>query len=120
MKTVCLDFNGVLDQYKGWRGPDYMYPPRPGVKEFLKRLKDAGYKVMIHSTMDTAKIGQWMIDNGLWEFVDGVTPSKPPAVVYVDDRAVCFRGDYDATFAEIETFHAYWEKEVQDSEQAGK
>jgi hypothetical protein len=29
--------------------------------------------------------------------------------VYVDDRAILFRGDYTATIAEIASFKAYWE-----------
>jgi len=38
-----------------------------------------------------------------------VTDRKPAAHVFVDDRAVCFRGDFDATLRDIDTFSAHWE-----------
>jgi hypothetical protein len=34
----------------------------------------------------------------------GVCSHKPPAMVYVDDRAVRFRGDWDDTIGEIVQF----------------
>jgi len=36
--------------------------------------------------------------------VDEVCRHKPPALVYVDDRAVPFRGDWDEAVAEIHRF----------------
>ena len=36
--------------------------------------------------------------------VDEVTEFKPPALVYVDDRAVRFRGDWEQTIDEIRQF----------------
>ena len=34
---------------------------------------------------------------------------KPPAIVYVDDRAVCFTGNFDKTLDEILHFRTHWE-----------
>jgi hypothetical protein len=31
--------------------------------------------------------------------------------VFVDDRAVCFRGNYEETLEEIARFRAHWEGE---------
>jgi hypothetical protein len=47
--------------------------------------------------------------NGMAEFVESVTDKKPPADVYVDDRAVCFTGDYARTFEQILRFRPFWE-----------
>lgn len=106
--TVCVDFNGVLDTYTGWRGGE-MYPPREGVGDFLFRLMQAGYRVVILTTMDEERVWLWLRTYEIDGMVDEVTNEKPPAVAYVDDRAVCFRGDFEATLAEVQSFKAHWE-----------
>jgi hypothetical protein len=44
-------------------------------------------------------------------WVSEVTDRKPAAHVFVDDRAVCFRGDYEETLEEIARFRAHWEED---------
>jgi len=46
---------------------------------------------------------------GLDGFVSEVTDRKPAAHVFVDDRAVCFRGDFEDTLRQIDAFSAHWE-----------
>ena len=41
-----------------------------------------------------------------------MTDKKPAAHVFVDDLAVCFRGDFGATLQEIFRFRAHWEEEA--------
>jgi len=48
-------------------------------------------------------------EHRLDDLVSEVTDRKPAAHVFVDDRAVSFRGDYEATLREIDTFVAHWE-----------
>ena len=38
-----------------------------------------------------------------------VTDKKPPAFAYIDDRAICFQGDYGKTLDQLEAFKAHWE-----------
>jgi hypothetical protein len=38
------------------------------------------------------------------------TPAGTAAHVFVDDRAVCFRGDFEKTLREIDAFAAHWER----------
>jgi hypothetical protein len=111
-KTVCLDFDGVMSDYHGWKGAEVLDPPRPGLREFLQALNEAGYEIAIHSTREPKIIWSWLISNGIdGYFKEGsVSLHKPLAFVYIDDRAVCFRGDYGAALAEIASFKAYWEK----------
>jgi hypothetical protein len=106
---VCVDFNGVLDSYSGWRGPAHFDPPRPGARGFLEQLVARGYAIVIHTTRYPDDVWRWLHEFELAALVQEVTDRKPAAHVFVDDRAVCFRGDFDATLAEIDRFVAHWE-----------
>lgn len=106
---VCVDLNGVLDSYTGWRGPQHFDPPRAGARHFLEALVARGYCVVIFTTRFPDDVWRWLDQYGLRDLVQDVTDRKPAAHVFVDDRAVCFRGDFDATLEELERFSAHWE-----------
>lgn len=107
--TVCVDLDGVLNAYDGFRGGHYYHPPLPGACDFLRRLREMGFRVVVLTVRWQPDVEEWLLQHGLREYVDEVTDRKPPAHVYVDDRAICFRGDYDAALEEIARFKAYWE-----------
>jgi hypothetical protein len=106
---VCVDLDGVLNQFDGWSGADYFHPPRSGAREFLQRLNDLGYQVVVFTVRWKPHVEEWLIQNGLAEFVSEVTDKKPLAYVYIDDRALCFRGDFQSALDEISRFRAHWE-----------
>jgi hypothetical protein len=106
---VCVDLNGVLDGYAGWQGADHFDPPRAGARSFLEALRERGYRIVIFTTRYAPDVRSWLDVNGLGDLVDEVTDRKPAAHVFVDDRAVCFRGDFDATLRDIDAFSAHWE-----------
>jgi hypothetical protein len=108
--TVCVDLDGVLNTYNEWRGPEFFHPPRPGATEFLQALKEAGYRVVVLTVRWHEWVRTWLDKHGMGEFVDEVTDRKPPAVAYVDDRAVCFRGDFDQTLNAVLQFRPFWEQ----------
>ncbi len=107
--VVCVDLDGVLNQFDGWKGPDYFHPPRPGAREFLQKLRSLGYEVVIFTVRWKPHVEHWLTQNGLAEFVNGVTDKKPPAHLYIDDRAFCFRGDFQEALDLIPHFRAHWE-----------
>ena len=109
-KHVCVDFDGVLAEYDGWKGPDILGDPRPGAKEFLEQINDLGMKVIILTTRDPAAVHSWLIDHGLHDLVDRITRQKPPALAYIDDRAICFKGDFGAVLWNLVRFTPYWRK----------
>lgn len=102
-RTIAVDFDGVLHPYtKGWTGstPDHE-PPIEGAKTFLADLVLLGYRVVVFSTRaDHAEglegISQWLSDHEMLGLVNEITHTKPPAIAYVDDRAVPFVGDWTA------------------------
>jgi hypothetical protein len=109
---VCVDFNGVLDSYHGWRGPQHFDPPRPGARQFLEALEARGYDVVIFTTRFPDDVWRWLDVHRLRDLVRDVTDRKPAAHVFIDDRAVCFRGDFDRTLDEVDRFLAHWEADA--------
>lgn len=110
--TVCVDFDGVINLYTGWVSEDHWPDPRPGFGEFLYRIEQLGYAVVIHTTRPVAGVWRWLEIHEVDGFVTDVSNKKPPAVAYIDDRAICFRGDFNETLKEFSGFKAYWETAV--------
>lgn len=111
-RTVCVDWNGVLDTYAGFRGEEHFDPPRPGADQFLARLKAMGYRVVVLSTRSPAQVWDWLRRHGLDVHVDDVTDRKVPAVAYIDDRALPFHGDYEEVLSTLRRFRPHWQEET--------
>ena len=114
-KTVVFDFDGVIHSYtSGWQGEDTILdPPVPGIREALKEIRDAGYEVVVVSTRCATIKGHgaieaWLYDNGLREYIDKVCKEKPPAVAYIDDRAICFDGHPETLLKKIKNFQPWY------------
>ena len=107
--VVCVDLDGVLNLFDTWRAPEYFHPPRPGAREFLIRLNEAGFRVCVFTCRWFEWARKWLDENGLGQYVDSVTNQKVPAVAYLDDRAVCFRGNFEDAYCEIVAFRPFWE-----------
>lgn len=106
--VICLDFDGVFNNYKGYDG-DNLGSPREGIREFLETLsKD--YTIEVCSVRRYSKIIIWLDKHDLLKYVANVTSYKPAAVCYVDDRGINFDGDYEKTLEQIKQFKTYWEE----------
>ena len=112
-KTICLDFDGVLNTYDGWKGEDFLFDPRPGAGDFIKELLSLGFQVIIHSTRDPLKITDWLLDHKFpGAEIIRVTREKPPAIAYVDDRASCCIGDFALALDQVKNCQTYWEDPI--------
>lgn len=116
-QTVVFDFDGVIHSYtSGWQGiGDIPDPPVPGIKEALKEIHEAGYEVVVVSTRCAYRYGEaaikdWLENYGLDKYIDKVCKEKPPAIVYIDDRAICFDGKPEGLLEKIQTFKP-WNKQ---------
>jgi hypothetical protein len=102
-KVAAVDFDGTI---KPWSGGLFGFPePLPGAVEAVKRLKDAGFKVVIFtSRLSTVwhEAEGWDSHDATLKQVeyireycekfgidaDAVTAEKIPAEVYLDDKAM--------------------------------
>jgi hypothetical protein len=109
LNTICVDFNGVLDTYRGYK-PGYMYPARPGADRFLAELSSK-YKVVILTSADVDDVVKWLNEYNLYQYITMVTDKKVAAIAYIDDRAIRFDGSFDKVLNTLDVFKCFWEDE---------
>lgn len=101
---VCVDLDGVLAKYDGWKSPEHIGPPLPGALEFAWSLNDMADIVIYTSrcSQDLAVETGRTIDPGRMKtkIVDWLEKykfpyrdvyvglGKPLASAFIDDRAV--------------------------------
>ena len=108
-QTIAIDFDGVLNEYDGY-DPKDLKTPRKNVEQFLKTIyKD--YTIIIFTSREHSDVEHWLRNYRLDKYIRKVTNSKPPAVAYIDDRAVRFDGDYNKTLELLRDVEPYWKKE---------
>jgi hypothetical protein len=108
-KKIMIEFDGVINNYKGWKDENELFSPNKYVDTFLTILsKD--FDVNIFTSRDPSKVYAWLKKYNLHKFVKNVTNIKEPAFIYVDDRAVKFDGDFFQTINDIKEFRAYWQR----------
>lgn len=106
--AVSFDFDGVIHKYsEGWKDGSIYDEPNMEVVNFMTILMKMGIPVFILSTRDPDQINMWwrkqqfpinsivMDDNTkFWKRTDvvGITKTKLPAQLYIDDRAYYYRG----------------------------
>jgi len=96
-KRIAVDFDGVIHSYhKGWQNGEIYGYPIEGAKETLKKLKDEGYEIIIHTARicnfdgniapnRLKKLTEWLDVNKIP--YDSIEP-KIAAMFYIDDRAI--------------------------------
>jgi hypothetical protein len=113
-KTAVFDFDGVINSYKsGFIRPTVITdPPVEGIREVIAKVRE-NMRVVVVSTRCASPGGIEAIQKYLDKHdivVDKVQAEKPPASVYVDDRAVCFTGKTEGLAEEILGFRNWLEK----------
>lgn len=110
MKTICLDFDGVIHLNSKFIAPHVINgAPVPGVVEAIQQLRKH-FCVVVHSCRCNSlggveAINEWLKQYGIE--VDDVVDYKPQAEIYVDDRAVAFNGHWPETIERIKDFKPY-------------
>ena len=113
-KTVVFDFDGVIHSYKsGWQGAGVIPDPVvPGISDAIDDLRIDGYRVVVVSTRCSSPEGLMAVTDYLAQnkiIVDDVLAEKPPAICYIDDRAIRFDGDASFIVDQVKSFHSWTE-----------
>lgn len=119
--TVVFDFDGVVHSYKsGWKGETVIPDPVvPGIADEIARFRRFGYRVVVVSTRCATEEGLAAVKKYLRENrieVDAVQKEKPPAICYIDDRAMCFRGNAHHLVERVACFKSWTEGNPEDDE----
>lgn len=106
-KTILIDLDGVLNTYDGNFNKDYISPVKDGAKEFLEKLSK-NYEIKIFTTRNKLLTSKWMIENNLDKYILDITNIKDLAWIYIDDRCLTFKGNYESLTAEINNFRPWY------------
>lgn len=125
MKTVAIDFDGVIHQYsKGWQDGTCYDIPVMDAFDSIRQLQDEGYSVFILSTRKAESIYDWLQKHKapfafgvmseeaqFWNVkgIVGITNKKLPAHVYIDDRAILFKGNWGDIMGTVTGFKTWQE-----------
>lgn len=116
-KTVCFDFDGVIHSYtSGWKGMAIIEdPPVEGIECFMGVIKNLGYEILINSTRCATTLGYEAVKRYLNMYnipYDKICKDKPPANIYIDDRAIKFSPSrYIEILEEIKEFRTWQGRE---------
>ena len=119
--TLCIDFDGVIHSYeRGWQNGAIYGTVVPGFFEWAATVKQF-FKLVIYSSRSkdgTEAMEAWLKDHyQKWAATewDGhisapefeFAHEKPPAWLTIDDRAICFRGDWSTPELSVEAMLAF-------------
>lgn len=107
-KRILIDLDGVLNDY-GTEPFDENHIPKikEGAREFVEVLSKTA-ELYLFTTRNAKLSGKWLTENNLDEYFKDITNIKIPAFLHIDDRCVCFNGNYKDTLTEINNFSVYW------------
>jgi hypothetical protein len=105
--VICVDFDGVIATYNGYMGRGVIGDPKPEGIELLNRLHSMGFIVLVLTARKELEIiGKWLVQHGVG-FAQP-TNTKPPAVAYIDDRAIFWDDNLISTLAKVKEFSKSW------------
>ncbi|MCQ2789606.1 MAG: hypothetical protein MJ229_04415 [bacterium] len=110
VKKIMIDLDGVLNEYGNNEFDENFIPEiKQGAYEFLEELSK-NFELYLFTTRNLILSVKWLIRNDLDKFFKDVTNIKIPSYLYIDDRTICFKGDYKKTLEDINNFSVYWKK----------
>jgi hypothetical protein len=127
MKILCIDFDGVLHSYtSGWKGVDKVVDPAtPGAMQFLVEAAKT-FNLCVYSSRSKEPAGIGAMQGALFKWLRSdlgynddeaigfiarylsFPTEKPAAFLTIDDRAVCFKGEFP-TIEQLHNFKTWTE-----------
>ena len=107
-KRILIDLDGVLNNYgKDKFDEDFIPDIKDGAFEFIRELSNSA-ELYLFTTRNLMLATKWLINYKLDIYFKDVTNIKIPSYLYIDDRTICFKGNYNKTLEEINKFKVYW------------
>lgn len=107
-KRILIDLDGVLNDYGNEKYSENHIPEiKKGVKEFLKEIYE-NYDLYLFTSRNLLLSAKWLIENDIDRYFKDITNTKIPSFLIIDDRTVCFNGDFDDTLNKIKEFKPHW------------
>lgn len=107
-KIILIDLDGVLNTYNGDFNQDYIPPMLSGAEDFLENLSKS-FQIKIFTTRNKLLTAKWLIEHSLDKFICDITDKKDCAYLYIDDRCLQFKGDYQQLFEDINSFKVWYQ-----------
>lgn len=115
-KIICIDFDGVIAEYDGYKGWGVFGNPILNVDIYTKKLKEDGWKIIIFTTRNETKLIEEYcykhniafdtINKPISNYIH-TNNGKPHANIYLDDRAITFNGYWKTAFEKIINFKTW-------------
>jgi hydroxymethylpyrimidine pyrophosphatase-like HAD family hydrolase len=109
-KVICVDLDGTILEYDNWRGENEFGLEIEGASQALTYLKNLGHTIIIYTTRsDHDKIAKYLDQLKVpFDFINE-NPDQPKnsigeklyADIYIDDRAISFKGSWEDTLKQI-------------------
>ncbi len=107
-KRILIDLDGVLNEYGKEKFDENCIPRiKDGALDFIRQLCNFA-ELYLFTSRNLKLAVMWLIENGLDKYFKDVTNIKIPSYLYIDDRTVCFKGDYQSILKEVKEFEVYW------------
>jgi len=118
-RIVCVDFDGTIAKYDGFKGIGVFGEPIKNVKWAMTKLKEFGATVVVHTCRrEIHLVKEYMEEHKIpYDYINfsprnekiKASDKKLAADIYIDDRAICFFGEWHKTFLDVMNFKT-WEQ----------
>lgn len=108
-KLILIDLDGVLNKYSSDFRPDYIPPLNSQAEDMLKKLHKR-YNLKLFTTRNATLAAQWLSENNLDSYFVGITNIKELCWLFIDDRSICFDGDYETLYEKVKYFKPWYKK----------
>lgn len=120
-KALCIDFDGVISSYNGFKGRGIFGSPVEGAKNCLEKFRREGWRLIVHTSRgEIGLIEDYLVRERIpFDFINynpdnakfQLSDTKPVAHVYIDDRAVTFNGNWESIYEKVSRFNPWWRRE---------
>ena len=66
------------------------------------------FTIKIFTTRNKILTAKWLAKNNLDKYISDITDIKEPAFLHIDDRCICFDGNFNNTINQIQNFKPWY------------